>query len=172
MKFLAATFPGNERAKICKSFRQIFAAFFARVGKHFRLNFALRKFLHKILVLAIRERPEISEDKIPTKRLVLKRCQGRNYLKSQSASEITTKSPLNVEILRRVEIPADIALIRIAAIWASKPPWLTESCHAWLRVLPSAPYELHFEFLWKFGRHHAMVPNSNSEFLGISPGIS
>ena len=49
MKFLAATFPGNERAKICKIFRQIFAAFFARMGKTFRLNFALRKFLHNKL---------------------------------------------------------------------------------------------------------------------------
>ena len=46
VKFLAATFPGNSRAKICKIVRQIFAAFFARVGKIFRLNFALRKFLH------------------------------------------------------------------------------------------------------------------------------
>ena len=46
VKFLAATFPGNWRAKICKHFRQIFAAFFARVCEKFRLHFALRKFLH------------------------------------------------------------------------------------------------------------------------------
>ena len=48
MKFLAAPFPGNQRVKICKSFRQNFAAFFARVSETFRLNFALGSFLHNI----------------------------------------------------------------------------------------------------------------------------
>ena len=50
MKFLAATFPGNSRAKICSLFRQYFAAFFARVGEKFRLNFALGNFPHKAFI--------------------------------------------------------------------------------------------------------------------------
>ena len=47
MKFLAATFPGNQRAKICENVRRNSAAFFAGVSETFRQSFALGNFHHK-----------------------------------------------------------------------------------------------------------------------------
>ena len=65
VKFLAATFPGNQRAKICKICRQIFAAFFARVCEKIRLNFALRKFLHNDQGSRIKNASQLSQDTCP-----------------------------------------------------------------------------------------------------------
>ena len=53
MKCLAGTFPGNERAQICKIFRQNFTAFFARVSEKFRQNFALGNFLNNLFFLLL-----------------------------------------------------------------------------------------------------------------------
>ena len=41
VKFLAVIFPGNGRTKICETFRQNFAIFFAGLLQKFRRNFAL-----------------------------------------------------------------------------------------------------------------------------------
>ena len=46
VKFLAANFSGNRRAKIGKISRQIFATFFAHVGETFCQDFALGAFRH------------------------------------------------------------------------------------------------------------------------------
>ena len=48
MKFLVATFHGNQRMKMSQNYDQNFDAFFDRVGENFRLNFAIRDYVQKI----------------------------------------------------------------------------------------------------------------------------
>ena len=49
VNFFAAIFPGNWRTKICETFRQNFAAFFADLLQKFRKNFALWDCRHIII---------------------------------------------------------------------------------------------------------------------------